>query len=466
MAIAIVIVLLVVGSIIFHIISPWWFTPLASNWQAIDDTINLTLWVTGIVFILVSFFLAFVIYRFRYDKNKCADYQPENKKLEFWLTTVTAIGVIAMLTPGLFVWGQFVTVPEGSDTVEVVGQQWHWSFRLPGVDRQLGRTAINSITQKNPFGIDSKDPYSLDDIVITSNELHLPIDHPVKILLRSKDVLHNFTVPQFRVKMDLVPGTTTYFWFTPNKIGRFEILCLELCGMGHYTMRGHVEVDTPESYKTWLIKQKTFQQSLEEPLGDLVNGRELYRACIACHGENAEGTENIGAPRLAGLSHWYIKRQLGYFKKKVRGYNQQDSYGLQMSAIVNTLADDTAIKDVAAYIVSLAFQSSDDIHKPINSSLDNKSDTNSLNITNGKRLYKQCSYCHGKQAEGEFAMNAPKLSNQDTGYLIRQLNYFQQGLRGRHSKDLYGNQMVLMSKLLHSKEDTRDVVAYIGTLPP
>ena len=129
MAIAIVIVLLVIGSIIFHFISPWWFTPLASNWHAIDDTINITLWVTGVVFVLVSLFLAFVVYRFRYDKNKRADYQPENKELELWLTTITAIGVISMLTPGLFVWGQFVTVPENSDTVEVVGQQWHLTLR-------------------------------------------------------------------------------------------------------------------------------------------------------------------------------------------------------------------------------------------------------------------------------------------------------------------------------------------------
>jgi len=459
MAIAIVIVLLVIGSIIFHFISPWWFTPLASNWQAIDDTINITLWVTGVVFVLVSFFLAFVVFRFKYDKNKRADYQPENKKLELWLTGVTAVGVIAMLTPGLFVWGQFISVPEDSDTIEVVGQQWHWNFRLPGVDGKLGRTSMGLITQDNPFGIDVNDPFSLDDIVINKNELHLPLDRPVKILLRSKDVLHNFTVPQFRVKMDLVPGTTTYFWLTPNKIGRFEILCLELCGMGHYTMRGHIDVESAQSYDKWLAKQQTFTQSLQQSKGDIVKGQQLYNSCILCHGVDAQGKQQTGAPRLAGLSRWYIKRQLSYFKEKVRGDNKQDSYGMQMSAMTMVLDDDTAIKDVAAYIDSLSAENSAG-----RTAQDQLVTASTINISNGERLYKQCSYCHGKQAQGEFFMNAPKLNNQHAWYLKRQLKYFQQGIRGQHPQDLYGNQMILMSKLLHSDEDINDVVAYVGTL--
>ena len=205
MLFAVILLLLIIGTVIFHFWSPWWFTPIASNWQEMDDTVNLTFFVTGIVFIAVNLFLAYSVYKFRHKKGQKADYDPENKKLEWWLTIVTSIGVAAMLAPGLFVWANFVTVPEDAAEVEAVGQQWHWSYRFPGDDGILGETDALFITPDNPFGMSPDDPNGQDDVLIASPELHLPIDQPVKLLLRSKDVLHNFTVPQFRVKMDLVP---------------------------------------------------------------------------------------------------------------------------------------------------------------------------------------------------------------------------------------------------------------------
>ena len=132
MAIAVVVILLVIGSLIFHFASPWWFTPIASNWGMIDDTVNITFWVTGIVFVLVNLFLAFCVIKYRHKKGQKAHYEPENKKLETWLTAITAVGVAAMLAPGLFVWAQFVNVPDDAHNVEVIGQQWHWSARYPG----------------------------------------------------------------------------------------------------------------------------------------------------------------------------------------------------------------------------------------------------------------------------------------------------------------------------------------------
>ena len=137
MAIAVVLVLLVIGTVIFHFVSPWWFTAIASNWGTMDDTVVLTFWVTGVVFILVNLFLVYVVIRYRHRKGQKADYEPENKKLEWWLTGITAVGVVAMLAPGLAIWGKFVTVPEGTAEVEVVGQQWHWSYRFPGADGVL-----------------------------------------------------------------------------------------------------------------------------------------------------------------------------------------------------------------------------------------------------------------------------------------------------------------------------------------
>ena len=264
MALAVVLVLLVVGSLIFHWLSPWYLTEIASNWGQIDDTINITFWVCGIVFVAVNLFLAYSVFRFRHREGQIAHYEPENKKLEIQLTVVTAIGVIAMLAPGLFVWAQFVNVPDDAAEVEAIGQQWHWSFRFPGEDGILGTVDGRLVSAENPFGMNPEDPNGQDDVLVASNEIHLPIDQPVKVLLRSKDVLHDFAVPQFRVKMDLVPGMVTYVWFTPTRTGEFEILCEELCGLAHHTMRGRVVVDEPIDYEEWLAAQPTYAETVAE----------------------------------------------------------------------------------------------------------------------------------------------------------------------------------------------------------
>ena len=104
MKLVIALILLVIGTVAFHFLSPWWFTPLASNWGAIDDTISITFWITGIVFILINLFMAYCVYKFRFKKGHKSHYEPENKKLEYWLTGITTLGVVAMLAPGLVVW--------------------------------------------------------------------------------------------------------------------------------------------------------------------------------------------------------------------------------------------------------------------------------------------------------------------------------------------------------------------------
>ncbi len=138
MAIALVLILVVVGSVLFHVLSPWWWTPIASNWSYIDDTILITFWITGIVFVAVVLFLAYCLIRFRHRPGQTAIYEPENKRLEWGLTIATAIGVAAMLAPGLFVWNHFISVPKEATEVEALGQQWSWSYRLPGKDGKLG----------------------------------------------------------------------------------------------------------------------------------------------------------------------------------------------------------------------------------------------------------------------------------------------------------------------------------------
>ncbi len=260
MLVAVLLLLVVVASVLFHLTSPWWFSPLASNWGYVDTTIIITFWITGVVYVAVISFVAYCVFRFHHRKGIKAAYNPENKKLEWWLTIATAVGVAGMLAPGLFVWYDFVTVPQDAAKLEIVGKQWFWSYRLPGKDGVLGKSDTRNVSSENPLGIDPKDPLGQDDVVIEADALHLPVGKPVKMLLRSTDVLHDFYVPQFRAKMDIVPGMVTYFWFVPTQTGEYQVLCAELCGIGHHTMRGTVIVEEESPYQEWLNKQKTFQQ--------------------------------------------------------------------------------------------------------------------------------------------------------------------------------------------------------------
>jgi cytochrome c oxidase subunit 2 len=258
--VALALVLVGVGTVAFHFLSPWWWTPIASNWGYVDDTIIITFWITGVVFIAIIFFMAYCVFRYRHQEGRRAVYEPENKKMEWWLTGLTTVGVAGMLTPGLFVWDQFVTVPKEATEFEVMAKQWQFSFRLPGKDGVLGTSDSRLISSDNPFGLNLNDPNGRDDILVESGDLHLPLDKPVKVLLRSIDVLHDFYVPEFRAKMDMVPGMITYFWFTPTRTGTFDVLCFELCGVGHYAMRSKVMVEEQSTYQAWLEKQQTFTQ--------------------------------------------------------------------------------------------------------------------------------------------------------------------------------------------------------------
>ena len=260
MAIALVLVLIVVGSVLFHFLSPWWWTPIASNWDYIDHTIIITFWITGVVFAAVVLFMAYCVFRFRHKEGSRAAYEPENKRLESWLTIVTAVGVTSLLVPGLFVWSRFVNVPSDATEIEVIGQQWQWSFRLPGKDGKLGTSDTRDVSAENPLGVIPGDPNGQDDVVVEAADLHLPVGKPVKVLLRSIDVLHDFYIPEFRAKMDMIPGSVTYFWFTPTRTGSFQVLCAELCGQGHPLMHGMVMVDTEQDYLAWLGQQQTFAQ--------------------------------------------------------------------------------------------------------------------------------------------------------------------------------------------------------------
>ena len=267
----------IIGSIVFHIWTPWWWTDIASNWSAMDDTIILSFWIGGGVFILVCLFMVYCIFRYQYKEGRRSEYKPEDKKLEKGLTWLTTIGVVALLAPGLVVWNNYIRVPDNAIQVEVMAWQWGWKYRLPGQDGKLGASNNRIISDDNPYGLNIDDPNGKDDVFVESNELHLLKDRPVKILLRSIDVLHNFYVPQFRSKMDAVPGTITYYWFEPNKKGEYEVLCAEYCGVAHYAMRGKVVVEDEGSYNKWLSEQETFSSFTAKNRNNKLNKKKLVK---------------------------------------------------------------------------------------------------------------------------------------------------------------------------------------------
>jgi cytochrome c oxidase subunit 2 len=450
MAIAIGIIVLIVVTVLFHFLSPWWLTPIASNWSLLDTNLNLTFLVTGVVFLVLNLFLVWVIIKFRHREGSKADYEPENKKLEWWLTIITTVAVVAMLAPGLWAWARVVEVPDDAKVVEVVGQQWHWSFRFPGEDGVLGQVDVARMNVDNLFGMKPDDPAGMDDVLVASGELHLPVDTPYKFVLRSKDVLHNFTVPQFRVKMDLIPGMTPYIWLKPTRTGRYDILCEELCGIGHFAMRGAVVVDEQAAFDDWLDSYPTYAEVLERPAPDAVAGQAMYPVCSACHGARGEGNELLNAPSLAGQQSWYLKRQLKNFQRGLRGADASDTFGAQMAPMAATLVDDAAIDNIVAYITSLQETESPS--------------TISGDVVRGEEIFITCTSCHGAEGQGIWSLNAPRLSGVNDWYLVRQLNNYKQGIRGSHPQDLYGKQMTLMASVLRDDQAIKDLVAYINTL--
>ncbi|MGV8886721.1 MAG: c-type cytochrome [Pseudomonas sp.] len=375
MAMAIILVLIVIASVLFHLLAPWHATPPASNWGSIDTTLFITLIISGIFFIAITVFMAVAVMRFRHKEGARAAYQPENKKLETWLIIVTSVGIAAMLAPGLVVYNDFIRVPKNAYELEVVAQQWQWAFRFPGQDGKLGKSDIKFVDSANPFGLDPKDPVGQDDVLIRNNEVRLPLDQPVKVLLRSKDVLHNFYVPQIRSKMDMVPGMVSHFWFTPTKTGKYEVLCAEYCGVGHYNMRGHMIVEEQGAFDQWLNSQPTFAQTLTtaaKPSRDSVleKGRLLVEnhGCSACHSQDGSASLGPGWKELYGRTEQLadgtsVLVDDAYLKESILDPKARLVQGYPPVMVAYTLNDDE-LGALVALIKSLGAGQQDDEPTP------------------------------------------------------------------------------------------------------
>src|SRR5689334_17800285 len=191
MALAISLILIVLGAIIFHWLSPWWLTPIASNWQAMDDALMITLVICAVLFILIHLFVAYAVVKFRHREGHRAAAESHNGKLEWWLIGATSLGIVAMLAPGLNVYAKLISPPKDASVFEVMGKQWDWHFRLPGKDGKLGATDVRFINATNPFGINPDDPAGQDDVLVDGSEIHIPVNKPVNVMLRAQDVLHD-----------------------------------------------------------------------------------------------------------------------------------------------------------------------------------------------------------------------------------------------------------------------------------
>lgn len=297
MRIAILLCVVTVGSVVFNFTTPFHFDAIGSNWNLIDITVYITFIICGVVFVVLGLLMAWWVYKFQYQEGKYAEYEPENAKLESQLTIITTIGVVVMLAPGLVAWNDYIRPPSDAYELEVFSEQWKWSYRLPGADGVFGAAHNKHIKLDNPFGMKRDDPYGDDDILIQGGTVKIPVGRPVKVLLRSKDVLHDFWVPAIRAKMDAVPGMVTYFWFEPIVEKVYEVLCAELCGRGHHIMRGWMHVVSLEEYGTWLNDQVTWagMQAGQVPLSPEAQlGRQLAseNGCFGCH--STDGTTTSG----------------------------------------------------------------------------------------------------------------------------------------------------------------------------
>jgi cytochrome c oxidase subunit 2 len=221
----------------------------------IDHIIEFCHWFMGALFVGWSAFFIYVLLRFRRSKHPVADHEGVKSgistHLEFAVVLIEAVLLIGFAIP---LWAKRVnSFPDDKDAIVVhaIGQQFNWNFHMPGPDGVFGRRDIALVTPSNGLGLDPNDPASKDDLVFLG-ELHVPKDRPVIIELSSKDVIHNFALPHMRSAQDAIPGQIVPMWFKPIRTGTFEIVCGQLCGYGHYSMKGSLVVDEPAEYQAWL----------------------------------------------------------------------------------------------------------------------------------------------------------------------------------------------------------------------
>ena len=269
---------LLLAFLVVGLIGVWWCNekfkgrllgePASDHGEKIDTMLEITIIITGIVFVITQIALFWFSFKYQERENRKAYYYPHNNKLELIWTVVPAIVLTVLVGFGLYYWFQITgEAPKNAQIVEVTGKQFNWEFRYPGKDGQLGKKYFKEVdeTKGNPLGQLWDDPANHDDIY-TTGEMHIVVNKPVKLLIYAKDVIHDVGLVHFRLKMDAVPGIPTTLWFTPKFTTRemrekygpdfnYEISCDQMCGRGHFGMRGTIVVESEAEYKMWLASK-------------------------------------------------------------------------------------------------------------------------------------------------------------------------------------------------------------------
>ena len=253
---AVFLVFIILASLWLFLQRRWWLPQLASiHGVDIDRVFMVTLAITGVLFVLLQGTLAYFAFRYGDKSGDRARYwiRPRLEKRFAVVAGIIIFGVdVTLFALGdsnwLRAWGPF---PAGTPIVEVMAEQFAWNFRYAGPDGVFGKTDPALISSTNPFGLDKTDPASKDDI-LSINQLHLPEGKPIRLRIRSHDVIHSFFLPYQRIKQDAVPGMQIEIWFVPNRVGEYEIACSQLCGLCHYRMQAQLTVESQDAFEKWL----------------------------------------------------------------------------------------------------------------------------------------------------------------------------------------------------------------------
>lgn len=261
---------------VYYSYSVWgswsWRDAATAHGADIDRMFMITLTITTFVMIVVHILLLVFSYAYRARKDRTAFFYPHNDSIERLWTIVPAIALTVLVLFGFFTWRSITNIPEdlqkSAIQVEVLGEQFAWTVRYPGADGVIGKRDFKLTSASNGYGIDFNDKASWDDI--RGDEIVIPVNKPVRFHIISKDIIHSFYIPDFRVQINAVPGMTNYFQFTPTLTTRemrdklndqsynYVMLCAKICGASHYNMQKNVVVVTEAEYKEWLSKQNKF----------------------------------------------------------------------------------------------------------------------------------------------------------------------------------------------------------------
>ena len=247
-----------------------WMPPdySAHGWQ-VDQIIYITHWLMFVLFAFWSLFFLYTLVRFRASRNPRASYHGMQSHWSTWGEAGVAVVEIVLLVgfsiPAWYRWSNIQKRKEANPfEVRVVAEQFAWNVHYPGPDGKFGRTLVNLVTSTNPLGLDMSDPAAKDDVAAL-NQLHLPVNREALIHVTSKDVIHNFALPHMRIAQDAIPGQIVPMWFKAIKPGNYEVICGQLCGLGHYSMKGMLVVDNPSDYQAWLKERVELSGSQTAP---------------------------------------------------------------------------------------------------------------------------------------------------------------------------------------------------------